>query len=100
MQDSMKHSFLSLFLMAALILSAETLFAQGDVLQPDEGGGFLIGPMAGINLVSYKTNEFPILNSEPSCFTAQNGSDIAPFFGITAMIPLGSSLQNFIIAQT
>ncbi|MEP7234365.1 MAG: hypothetical protein ABI778_03625 [Ignavibacteriota bacterium] len=97
----MKHSLLSLFLFCALILSAESLFAQsgGDVLNPDEGGGFLIGPIAGINLVSYKTDEFAILNSEPTCFTAQNGSDIAPFFGLTAMIPLGSEMQNFIILQ-
>src|SRR5258706_8527223 len=100
MQDSMKQYFLSLIITGALLFGASPLFAQtGDVLNPSEGTGFLIGPVGGINLVSYKTSEFAILNSEPTCFTAQNGSDIAPFFGLTAELPLSASMQNFIIIE-
>ena len=98
----MKQYFLSLFIIAALFLSGGALFAQssnGDVLAPSEGNGWLIGPVGGINLVSYKTNSFAILNSEPTCFTAQNGSDVAPFFGLTAEFPLSATMQNFIIVE-
>jgi hypothetical protein len=55
--------------------------------------------MGGINLVSYKTASFAMLQSEPTCFTAQNGSDVAPFFGLTAAIPLSATMQSFIIFQ-
>jgi len=94
----MKHLLLSLLIVGAFMFVAGSVFAQtGDVLQPSEGTGWLIGPVGGINLVSYKTNTFAILSSEPSCFTAQNGSDIAPFFGITAELPTSASMQGFII---
>jgi hypothetical protein len=103
MQNSMKHFLLSLFIIAAVSFGAKTLLAQespkGDVLAPSEGVGFLIGPMGGINLVSYKTASFAILNSEPTCFTAQNGSDVAPFFGLDAQFPLSSSMQSFIVVE-
>jgi hypothetical protein len=69
------------------------------VLFPEEQGGFLIGPVGGINLVSYTSSAFPILESEPECFQAQNGSDVAPFGGITAAIPLGQGMTNFIILE-
>lgn len=69
------------------------------VLMPVEQGGFLIGPIGGINLVSYSTASFAILESEPDCFQAQNGSDVAPFGGLSAEIPLGTGMQNFIIAE-
>ncbi len=101
MQNGMKHYFLSLFIIGAFFFSANPLLAQtgGNVLEPTEGTGFLIGPMGGINLVSYKTASFAMLNSEPTCFTAQNGSDIAPFFGLDAMIPLSSTMQTFFILE-
>ena len=100
MQNSMKQYFLSLLVISALMFGSDILFAQtGDVLNPSEGTGWLIGPVGGINLVSYKTNSFAILNSEPTCFTAQNGSDVAPFFGLTAEFPLSASMQNFIVAE-
>jgi hypothetical protein len=100
MQNSMKQYLFSLFIMGALLFGADSLFAQtGDVLNPSEGLGWLIGPIGGINLVSYKTNSFAILNSEPTCFTAQNGSDVAPFFGLSAEIPLNVSMQEFIVLQ-
>ncbi|MDP4219628.1 MAG: hypothetical protein Q8916_08000 [Bacteroidota bacterium] len=96
----MKQYLLSLFIIGAFLFGAGSLSAQtGDVLNPSEGTGFLIGPVGGINLVSYKTNSFPILSSEPTCFTAQNGSDIAPFFGLTAEFPLSASMQSFIIVE-
>lgn len=69
------------------------------VLFPEEAGGFLIGPIGGINLVTYSTSAFPILNQEPDCFQAQNGSDVAPFAGLSAEIPLGQGMKNFIIAE-
>jgi hypothetical protein len=103
MQHRMKHFLLSLFIIGLVSVGTRTLLAQveekGGILYPESSGGFLIGPIGGINLVSYKTNVFAILNSEPSCFTAQNGSDVAPFFGLTAEIPLGETMQNFIIIE-
>jgi len=71
----------------------------GGVIGPGQESGFLIGPVGGINLVAYNSNAFPIINSEPSCFTAQNGSGVAPWGGITAEIPLGSLMHNFIVAE-
>lgn len=71
----------------------------GGVIAPEDEGGFLIGPVGGINLVTYSTSAFPILESEPQCFQAQNGSDVAPFGGLTAAIPIGQGMQNFIIAE-
>ena len=100
MQNSMKKYFLFLLCIGAGFLMSSSSMAQtGDVLNPSEGTGWLIGPVGGINLVSYKTNSFAILNSEPTCFTAQNGSDVAPFFGLTAEFPLSASMQNFIIVE-
>ena len=71
----------------------------GGVLGPSAESGFLIGPIGGINLVAYSSNAFPIINSEPTCFTAQNGSGVAPWGGLTAEIPLGSLMQNFIVVE-
>ena len=93
----MKQYFLFLILGAMFISSCNTAAQKGDVLDPSQEGGWLIGPVGGINLVSYKTNSFAILSSEPSCFTAQNGSDIAPFFGISAELPTSASMQGFIM---
>jgi hypothetical protein len=73
--------------------------SETGVLFPEEEGGLLVGPVGGINLVSYTSSAFPILESEPECFQAQNGSDVAPFGGLTVAIPLGSGMQNFIIAE-
>ena len=96
----MKQYIFSLLIISALVFGSDSLFAQtGDVLYPSEGTGWLIGPVGGINLVSYKTNSFAILNSEPTCFRAENGSDIAPFFGLTAEFPLSASMQSFIIVE-
>jgi len=103
MQNRMKHSLLSLLIISAVLFFANVTFAQdskqGSVLEPTETGGFLIGPVGGINLVTYKTDEFAILNSEPSCFRAQNGSDVCFFAGLSAEIPLGETMQNFIVAE-
>ncbi len=100
MQNSMKKYFLSLLVIGSVFLMSRSSSAQtGDVLNPSEGTGWLIGPVGGINLVSYKTNSFAILNSEPTCFQAQNGSDVAPFFGLSAEFPLSSTMQNFIIVE-
>ena len=77
--------------------------AQGDissgVLGPGQESGFLLGPVGGINLVAYNSNSFPIINSEPSCFTAQNGSGVAPWGGFTVEFPLGLQMQNFIVGE-
>src|SRR5205085_3753302 len=57
--------------------------------------------VGGINLVSYQTADFPILTTEPDCFRAQNGSDIAPWGGVSLEYPLGdaNALQNFIVGE-
>lgn len=99
----MKQKLLSCVFVCAAMFSTNAVFAQDDfesgVLRPESGGGFLIGPIGGVNLVTYGTQPFPILNSEPTCFMAENGSGVAPFVGISAEIPLGSAMQNFIIAE-
>jgi hypothetical protein len=87
-----------------LVLSLASLNVRaqgGGVLSPQVQTGFLIGPIGGINLVAYNTGTFPILNSEPTCFQAQNGSDIAPWGGLSLELPLGNAqeLQNFIVAE-
>ncbi len=93
------------FAVAAIfaLLSTGKVFAQGDigggVLGPQSESGFLIGPVGGINLIAYNSNAFPIINSEPTCFTAQNGSGVAPWGGLTAEFPLGSLMHNFIVAE-
>lgn len=92
---------LILLLSSAIVLAfASNAFAQS-VIVPTVQTGFLIGPVGGINLVAYTSDAFPILNSEPSCFQAQNGSDVAPWGGLSFEYPLGNAaeLQNFIVAE-
>jgi hypothetical protein len=99
----MKHFLLSLFLIATIaFFEIHSVAAQdlgGGVLNPETTGGFLIGPVGGVNLVSYKTNKFAILSSEPDCFTAENGSDVCFHVGLTAEFPLGETMQNFIVGE-
>ncbi len=104
----MKNRILSLLAIGMLVLATGSVFAQtqmaggkgGDVIDPGVSGGWLIGPVGGLNLVTYKTDPFPTIASEPSCFLAQNGSDIAPFFGISAALPLNADeMQQFIIIE-
>ena len=104
----MKKRFLSLLAIGFLCCYSTIGFAQtgeqtgsgGDVLMPTEYGGWLIGPVGGLNLVTYSTDKFPLLNSEPTCFEAQNGAGIAPFFGVSAEFPLNAEvMQNFIIVE-
>ena len=92
--------FLLLFAFAFFAIGASTASAQG-VLTPQVQVGFLAGPVGGINLVAYNSNQFPILNSEPSCFLAQNGSDLAAWGGLSLEFPLGNAeaLQNFIVGE-
>ena len=105
MRNSLLHSFRP-FLLASvvsfgLVGLAGSASAQTSVLTPTVSTGFLVGPIGGINLVAYNTDAFPILNSEPTCFLAQNGSDIAPWGGFTVEYPLGNPelLQNFIVGE-
>lgn len=92
--------FLLLFAFAFFAIGVSTASAQG-VLTPQVQVGFLAGPVGGINLVAYNSNQFPILNSEPTCFLAQNGSDVAAWGGISLEFPLGNAeaLQNFIVGE-
>ena len=60
---------------------------------------FLIGPIGGFNIISYNTNVFPTLSSEPSNFIAQDGSGIASFFGISSEIPLSSDMHDFLVLE-
>ncbi len=97
----MRNRLLALLALAALGLATTQASAQTSVLVPTVQTGFLVGPIGGINLVAYNTDAFPILNSEKTCFTAQNGSDIAPWGGLTLEYPLGNAneLQNFIVFE-
>lgn len=84
-----------------VLMTAGTASAQddGDVIDPVQPTGWLIGPIAGMNLVSYSTNAFPMIQEEANCFMAQNGSGVAPFFGLTAEFPLSLTYQNFIVGE-
>ncbi len=84
-----------------LLMTSSTASAQddGDVIDPVQASGWLIGPIAGMNLVSYSTNAFAMIEAEADCFMAQNGSGVAPFFGLTAAFPLSPSYQNFIVGE-
>lgn len=92
---------LFILLTAAALLAITGRVGAQSVIVPTVQTGFLIGPVGGINLVAYTSDAFPILNSEPSCFQAQNGSDIAPWGGLSFEYPLGNAqeLQNFIVAE-
>src|SRR2546430_9332637 len=95
---------ITVFFLVLGFAASSNLRAQGGmggVLSPQVQTGFLIGPVGGINLVAYNTAAFPVLNSEPSCFQAQNGSDVAPWGGLTVEFPLGNAqeLQNFIVGE-
>lgn len=82
-----------------LLTSSPALAQDGDVIEPTDPTGWLIGPIAGMNLVSFSTNAFPMIQQEKDCFMAQNGSGIAPFFGLTAEFPLSLTYQNFIVGE-
>jgi hypothetical protein len=93
---------LLLWLSAFVVLGLSTaLESHAQILLPTQSTGFLLGPVAGINLVAYNSNSFPIINSEKDCFTAKNGSGIAPWGGFTLEFPLGdiNALQNFIVGE-
>ncbi|HET6400594.1 MAG TPA: hypothetical protein VFH95_04265 [Candidatus Kapabacteria bacterium] len=91
--------FLILFAFAFIGIAGQAS-AQG-VLTPQVQVGFLAGPVGGVNLVTYNSDAFPILSSEPTCFLAQNGSDVAAWGGISLEFPLGNAqaLQNFIVGE-
>lgn len=98
----MRKQFLAAVALSALLFGSSQASAQiagGGVLRPEDEGGFLIGPIGGLNVVSYNTGAFPMIQSEADCFTAQNGSGIAPWGGITAALPLGVNMQNFVIGE-
>ena len=93
---------LLLWLGAFAVLALSTaLDSRAQILLPTQSTGFLLGPVAGLNLVAYNSNAFPIINSEKDCFTAQNGSGLAPWGGFTLEFPLGdaNALQNFIVGE-
>src|SRR5579872_4024523 len=95
----MKYFLLSFAIAGAFLLQSCGASRTG-VLNPEEAGGWLIGPVGGVNLVSYKTSQFDILSSESGCFTAQNGSDVCFHAGLTAEIPLDqNTMQNYIVAE-
>ena len=96
----MKYFLLSFAIAGAFILQSCGSSQKSGVLNPEEAGGWLIGPVGGVNLISYKTDQFDILSSEQNCFTAKNGSDVCFHAGLTAEIPLDqNNMQNFIIAE-
>lgn len=93
---------LLLWLSAFVVLGLSTaLESQAQILLPTQSTGFLLGPVAGMNIVAYNSNSFPIINSEKECFTAKNGSGVAPWGGFTVEFPLGdvNALQNFVVGE-
>ncbi len=100
LKKTMRNRLFLLLTAFAFLALAGRASAQG-VLTPQVQVGFLAGPIGGINLVAYNSAQFPILNSEPSCFLAQNGSDVAAWGGLSLEFPLGNAnaLQNFIVGE-
>lgn len=86
---------------AMLLGVANRAGAQGNIIHPEVQTGFLVGPVGGVNLVAYNTSAFPVLNLEPGCFEAQNGSDVAAWGGLSFEFPMGNpnELQNFIVGE-
>jgi hypothetical protein len=68
-------------------------------LTPIEEKNIWVGVTGGPNFVSYKTSSFPILNSQPDCYSAQNGKGLTPSLGISAIIPLGWDNNHFIVFE-
>jgi hypothetical protein len=86
-------------LVTVAIVTPQRSMAQGDVLAPTQSIGFLVGPIGGMNAVSYSSNVFPMIESEKDCFTAQNGSDIAPWGGFTVELPLNAQMTGHIVGE-
>lgn len=99
----MRNRLFVLFTAAACIaVASHRVSAQGgNIIKPEVQTGFLVGPIGGINLVAYNSSAFPILNLEPTCFQAENGSDVAAWGGISFEFPMGNpnELQNFIVGE-
>ncbi|HEY3876502.1 MAG TPA: hypothetical protein VGM92_13585 [Candidatus Kapabacteria bacterium] len=98
----MRNRLLLLLTACVSLGIASSAFAQGgNIIKPEVQTGFLVGPVGGINLVAYNTDQFPILNIEPTCFLAQNGSDVAAWGGVSFEFPMGNpnELQNFIVGE-
>ncbi len=96
----MRKSLL-LLLSAFVVLAVANPASAQNIIKPEVQTGFLVGPIGGINLVAYNTDQFAVLNTEPTCFLAQNGSDVAAWGGISFEFPMGNpnELQNFIVGE-
>jgi hypothetical protein len=67
--------------------------------QDSSGIKFLIGPIGGYNLVTYRSDQFGILDVDPAWFIAQNGSGKDFSFGISGEFPLSSDMHDFLIVE-
>ncbi len=92
---------LFLLLSAFVVLAVAGTASAQNIIHPEVQTGFLVGPVGGINLVAYNTDQFGILNLEPACFTAKNGSDVAAWGGVSFEFPMGNpnELQSFIVGE-
>jgi hypothetical protein len=92
---------LFLLLSAIAVLVVATGASAQNIIHPEVQTGFLVGPIGGINLVAYNSDQFGILNLEPTCFLAQNGSDVAAWGGVSFEFPMGNpnELQSFIVGE-
>jgi hypothetical protein len=93
---------LSAFVVSStLLLTVATPVSAQNIIKPEVQTGFLVGPIGGINLVAYNTDQFAVLNTEPTCFYAQNGSDVAAWGGVSFEFPMGNpnELQSFIVGE-
>jgi len=86
---------------SAMLLAVANPASAQNIIKPEVQTGFLVGPIGGINLVAYNTDQFAILSTEPTCFLAQNGSDVAAWGGISFEFPMGNpnELQSFIVGE-
>ncbi len=78
-----------------LAVSAQVAHAQDSTARPR----FLIGVMGGYNQEFYRSNAFPILNSVPDDFLAQNGSGHGYFWGANYEDPLSQEMHHFFILE-
>jgi len=99
----MQNRILLLFITGALFQSTKDSYAQqmSDMRSyaPSETHAFFVGVSGGVNYVMYKSASFPIFNSQPTCFTTQNGSGVSPLLGLNMEIPVNAYMHGFIIVE-
>ncbi|MFI5201497.1 MAG: hypothetical protein ACHQNE_03840 [Candidatus Kapaibacterium sp.] len=60
---------------------------------------FLVGPESGYNYITYRSDAFPVLGSEPKYYLVQNGIGHGYFWGLSGEDPLDTNMHHFFILE-